>query len=273
MTNQTHKLAKDLGWTVDVDFPSWGNNSLYLTTIKGGYLQKNETPKQAYNRLAKTTSALLNKPDLEEEFFKILWSGWLIPSTPVMANLGTDLGLPISCFSGIVGDDMYEIGRKNTEVMLLSKYGGGTALDFSDIRPIGSPIKNGANGTSDGIVPFIKMFDSTILASRQGNTRRGAIATYLDVEHKEIEEFLRIRQPKGDVNRQCLNIHQGVKVSDNFMNRVINREPKAIELWKEIQKKRVETGEPYILYTDNCNKTNPDYWKNNNLTIKHSNLC
>jgi ribonucleoside-diphosphate reductase alpha chain len=273
MIYQTHKLAKDLGWTVDKDFPTWGNNSLYLTTIRGGYLQKSETPRQAYDRLAKTASTILNKPELEDKFFEILWNGWLIPSTPVMANLGNSKGFPISCFGGIIGDDMYEIGRKNAELMMLSKNGGGTAYDFSEIRAMGTPIRGGEGGTSDGIIPFMKMFDSTILASKQSNVRRGAVALYLDIEHPEVSEFLRIRQPKGDINRQCTNIHQAVKVSDEFMNRVNNRESKAIELWKEVQKTRVETGEPYIFYTDNVNRNLPDFWKKHGLKVKHSQLC
>jgi ribonucleoside-diphosphate reductase alpha chain len=155
--NEIHELGKRKGWKI-TDIPEWGNNGLYLTTIQGGYLLDDETPKEAYVRLSKKASELLKKPELEDKFFNLLWNGWLIPSTPVMANFGTDMALPISCFGGKVGDSLYDINVKNMEMAMLSKYGGGTAYDFSDIRPIGSKIKDGRGGTSDGIIPFIKQF-------------------------------------------------------------------------------------------------------------------
>lgn len=275
MTNkkeELHELAKRKGWKHN-DFPEWGNNSLYLTTISGGYLLENETPREAYIRLSKKASELLNKPELEEKFFNIFWNGWLIPATPVMANFGTDLALPISCFSGVVDDSLYDINRKNMEMAMLSKYGGGTAYDFSRIREIGSKIKNGAGGTSDGIIPFIKQFDSTIIASKQAKVRRGAVAIYLNAEHKEYLDFLEIREPKGDINRQCHNIHQSGIFTDEFMEKVIDKNGKEREIWLETLKKRVKTGEPYTMFIDNANKVTPEFWKNNNLTIKHSNLC
>lgn len=270
---ETHKLAKELNWKVGVDYPEWGNNRLYLTTIRGSYLRKGESPKEAYDRISKVASDRLNKPELKDRFFDILWKGWLIPSTPVMANLGTETGLPISCFSSYVGDTMYDIGRKVTEFMMVSKHGGGYAFDISGVRPIGAKIKNGEGGTSDGIIPFLKIFDSAVLASKQGNTRRGASAVYLDVNHAEIKEFLKIRQPKGEINRQCLNLHHGVTIDDEFMTKVENRDPKSVELWKEILKTRVEKGEPYIFFKDVANNSRPINWKQNELTIRQSNLC
>lgn len=271
---ETHRIAKELGWNVEEDYPVWGNNDLYLTTIKGGYLQKEETPKQAYQRLAKTASELLKDESLEKEFFNILWNGWLIPSTPVMVNMGTNKGLPISCFSGRLDDDMYEIGRKGLEMRMLSKHGGGTAYDFSKVRPIGSPIQNGDLGTSDGIIPFIKSYDSIILSSKQGKTRRGAVAIYLNTEHKEYSDFLKIREPKGDINRQCHNIHQGAVITDSFMNKVKNDSSSSErKKWLETLKTRVKTGEPYLFFIDNANKDLPINWKENNLKIWHSNLC
>ena len=162
---ETHKIAKDLGWNVGEDYPEWGNNDLYLTTIKGGYLQKGETPRMAYERLASTACYYLNNKNMFEDFFNMFWNGWLIPSTPVMSSFGTDKGLPISCFAGVVPDDMYDIGRKELEMRMLSKHGGGTSYDFSEVRPVGTPIKNGELGTSDGIIPFMKSYDSTIISS------------------------------------------------------------------------------------------------------------
>lgn len=271
---ETHRIANEEGWELDRDYPVWGNNDLYLTTIKGGYLQPEETPKEAYTRLSKTAAEILQDPSLERKFFEIFWNGWLIPSTPVMVNFGTQKGLPISCFSGKIDDDMYEIGRKELEMRMLSKYGGGTAYDFSSIRPLGAPIKNGILGTSDGIIPFMKSFDSTIISSKQGKTRRGAVALYLNTEHKEYEEFLKIREPKGDVNRQCHNVHQGAVITDSFMNKVASdKTSKERQLWLDTLKTRVKTGEPYIFFIDNANRNLPLNWKENNLKIWHSNLC
>lgn len=270
---KTHPIAEKIGWRVEKEFPSWGNNELYLTTIKGGYLLDQETPIEAYTRLAKTAAKILKEPSLEESFLKIFWNGWLIPSTPIMVNLGTDKGLPISCFSSRVGDSMYEIYRKNLEMAILSKHGGGTAYDFSLVRPVGSLIKQGRLGTSDGIIPFIKSYDSTIIASKQGRTRRGAVAIYLDVNHKEYPQFLEIREPKGDINRQCHNIHQGAVISDNFMEKVIASDGKERQLWLDTLKKRVKTGEPYIFFINNANRNCPENWYKNGLNIWHSNLC
>lgn len=269
----THEIANKIGWTVGEDFPEWGNNPLYLTTITGGYLQKDETPKDAYWRLANTSAKHLKKPEIAQKVFDILWKGWLIPATPVMCNMGTDRGLPISCFSGRVDDSMYDIYNKNLEMAMLSKYGGGTAYDFSMVRPLGSPIKGGANGTSDGIIPFIKSFDSTILASKQGKTRRGATAIYLDVNHPEYESFLRVREPKGDINRQCMNIHQGAVIDDAFIEEVRNKNGRARRIWLDTIKQRIKTGEPYLFFIDNANKNLNEGFVKNNLKIWHSNLC
>jgi ribonucleoside-diphosphate reductase alpha chain len=270
---ETHKIAIGLGWNAGEDYPTWGNNDLYLTTILGGYLQKKETPRDAYLRLASTASSYLKDDSLTEKFFDIFWNGWLVPATPVMSSFGTTKGLPISCFSGVVSDDMYEIGRKELEMRMLSKHGGGTAYSFSEVRAAGTPIQNGALGTSDGIVPFIKSFDSTIMSAKQGQLRRGAVAMYLDIEHKDYSNFLEIREPKGDINRQCHNIHQGAVITDRFMRAVKDGAGEERALWTETLKKRVKTGEPYVMFVDNANRALPKNWKENNLIIKHSNLC
>ena len=270
--NELHDLAKKQGWSID-DIPKWGNNSLYLTTMLGGYLQNKETPKEAYNRIASTAATYLNKPELFSKFFEILWNGWLIPSTPVMSNFGTNRGLPISCFGGYIGDSMYDIYRKNLEMAILSKHGGGTAYDFSEIRPKGALIKDGSNGTTDGIIPFMKSFDSTIIASKQGKMRRGAVALYLSANHPEFADFLKIREPKGDINRQCHNIHMGAKFSNDFMEEVVNKNGSKRELWLEHIKTRVKTGEPYTFFTDNANANLKSTFSTYNLKVRHSQLC
>jgi ribonucleoside-diphosphate reductase alpha chain len=270
--NELHDLAKKQRWSID-DIPEWGNNSLYLTTMLGGYLQNKETPREAYNRIASTAAKYLNKPELFSKFFEILWNGWLIPSTPVMSNFGTNRGLPISCFGGYIGDSMYDIYRKNLEMAILSKHGGGTAYDFSEVRPKGAPIKDGANGTTDGIIPFMKSFDSTIIASKQGKMRRGAVALYLSANHPEFSDFLKIREPKGDINRQCHNIHMGAKFTNEFMEEVVNKNGSKRELWLEHIKTRVKTGEPYTFFTDNANANLKSTFSTYNLKVRHSQLC
>jgi ribonucleotide reductase alpha subunit len=155
--------------------------------------------------------------------------------------------------------------------MRLGSQGGGVGIGVSRIRGRGKPIKD--NGVSEGVVPWLKIFDSTILATNQGSVRRGAASVNLSVHHPDIEEFLGIRRPKGDVNRQCLNIHQCVVVDDKFMNDVENKEPKSLKLWGEILKTRLETGEPYIMFEDNINKANPEAYKQNNLKVSMTNIC
>lgn len=260
-------------WKVGIDIPEWANNDLYLTTIKGGYLQEDESPKEMYDRLATTAANHHGKPEWKEKFFELFWNQWFIPSTPVAANLGTSRGLPISCFAGIVGDDMYEIGRKELEMRMLSKYGGGTAYSFNNIRPSGALIQGGKLGKAEGPIPFMKSYDSTIISSKQGKQRRGAVAIYLDAMHGDYLDFLKVREPKGDIDRQCHNIHQGAIFTDDFMKNVTNPKSKEYEIWVETQKKRIKTGEPYMFFEGNANRNLPKNWKENNLTVKHSNLC
>lgn len=269
----THELAKKRGWTVGIDFPEWGNNSLYLQTIMSGYLLSGETPKNAYERIAEKVKNYSKMENAFEKVFEILWNGWLIPSTPVMSNFGSPLALPISCFSGVVGDSMHSIYRKNLEMAMLSKNGGGTAYDFSNVRAIGSPIRDGLGGTSDGIRPFIKAFDSTIASAKQGKTRRGAVAIYLNAKHAEYKNWLQIRDYKVSSEIGCINIHQGSIWEDDMMYDVRKGVPSARELWIEARKARIKTGEPYDFFIDNANRNLPKNWKDNNLKIKHSNLC
>ena len=140
---------------------------------------------------------------MADTFFDYIWKGWLCLASPVLSNTGTERGLPISCFGIDVADSIYDIGKKNLEMMLLAKHGGGVGIGINQIRPAGSEIT--MNGTSDGIVPFCKVYDSSILATNQGAVRRGAASVNLNIEHADWEDWLEIREPKGDVNRQsCL---------------------------------------------------------------------
>jgi len=263
--------GEELGWEIDVDFPSWGNTEIYVKTISKGYLLSGEKPKDAYWRVATRVAQRLNKPQLATKFFDYIWKGWLNLATPVLSNTGTDRGLPISCFGIDVADSIYDIGSKNLELMLLAKHGGGVGIGVNQIRPAGAIITG--NGTSDGVVPFCKIYDSTILATNQGSVRRGAASVNLNIEHEDFEDWLEIREPKGDVNRQSLNLHQCAVVGDKFMRKLEQGEPDARRRWGKLLQKRKATGEPYIMYKGNINKSNPEMYKKNGLKVHMTNIC
>lgn len=263
--------AENLGWELDVDFPAWGNSPEYVKTISGGYLLAGEKPINAYARVSRAVADRLGKPELADKFFQYIWNGWLNLATPVLSNTGTDRGLPISCYGIDIADSVYDIGTKNLEMMLLAKHGGGVGVGFNRIRPAGSKISK--NGTSDGVIPFTKIFDSTILATSQGNVRRGAASSNLNIEHKDFEDWLEIREPKGDVNRQCLNLHQCAVVGDKFMRKLEDGDPDARRKWGKLLQKRKATGEPYIMFKGNVNKQNPEAYKKNSLKVYMTNIC
>ena len=258
-------------WIKGLDYPEWGDTEVYKKTIGGGYLLKGETPRMAYERVCEAVSRRLDKPELGEVFFNYIWKGWLCLASPVLSNTGTDRGLPISCFGIDVADSIHDIGTKNLEMMLLAKHGGGVGIGVNQIRPAGSKITG--NGTSDGVVPFCKIYDSTILATNQGSVRRGAASVNINIEHGDFEEWLEIREPKGDVNRQSLNIHQCAVVGDKFMRRLEAGDVDARKRWGKLLQKRKATGEPYILFKGNTNKVNPPAYKENGLKVHMTNIC
>lgn len=249
--------------------PEWMNSEGF----KSINLLPGETPRDLYRRLAKGAASYYKGKEsfYEEEFFKIMWKGWLCPASPVLSNMSTDRGLPISCNSIHVGDSVDSIFGKSHELAMLSKNGAGVGIYLGDIRGRGASIKG--NGKSEGVIPWSKVYDATTIAVSQGSTRRGASAVYLPVEHADIEEFINIRRPTGDVNRRCLNLHHGVCISDDWMNSLIAGDEHKRAIYAEILKARVETGEPYLLFTDNVNKASPDCYKKRGLTVSTSNIC
>ena len=258
-------------WKKGEDYPTWGDTDVYKKTITGGYLINGESPRDAYMRVAKTVARRLYKPELADKFFDYIWKGWLCLASPVLSNTGSDRGLPISCFGIDVADSIQDIGNKNLEMMLLAKHGGGVGIGVNMIRPAGSKITG--NGTSDGVVPFCKIYDSTILATNQGSVRRGAASTNINIEHNDFLEWLETREPKGDVNRQSLNLHQCAVVGDKFMRRLESGDPEARKKWSKLIQKRKATGEPYILFKGNTNKSNPEAYKKNSLKVHMTNIC
>jgi ribonucleoside-diphosphate reductase alpha chain len=261
----------ELGWEIGVHFPVWANTEIYVKTVSRGYLLKGETPKDAYWRVSTTVAKRLGKPEMASKFFDYMWKGWLNLATPVFSNTGTERGLPISCFGIDVADSIADIGGKNLEMMLLAKHGGGVGIGVNQIRPAGSKISQ--NGTSDGVVPFCKIYDSAVLATNQGSVRRGAASVNIDIEHGDFWDWLEIREPKGDVNRQCLNLHQCVVVSDTFMDKLEQGDKDARKRWTAVLRKRKATGEPYIMYKGNINRQNPDAYKKNGLKVYMTNIC
>ena len=258
-------------WKKGKDYPEWGDTEVYKKTIAGGYLLSGESPKDAYNRVCNTVATRLDKPEMAETFFQYIWNGWLCLASPVLSNTGTDRGLPISCFGIDVADSIIDIGQKNLEMMLLAKHGGGVGIGINQIRPAGANIKG--NGTSDGVVPFCKIYDSTILATNQGSVRRGAASVNINIEHPDFNDWVEIREPKGDVNRQSLNLHQCAVIGDKFMRRLESGDSEARSKWGKLLQKRKATGEPYILFKGNTNKNNPQAYKQNALKVHMTNIC
>jgi ribonucleoside-diphosphate reductase alpha chain len=212
---------------------------------------------------------------------------WFMPATPVLSNGGTNRGLPISCFLNEASDSLEGIvGLWNENVWLASK-GGGIGSYWGNLRSIGEKV--GQNGKTSGVVPFIRVMDSLTLAISQGSLRRGSAAVSLPVWHPEIEEFIEIRRPTGgDPNRKALNLHHGILISDAFMRAVeedaewMLTSPKdrahvrtisARGLWIRILTARIETGEPYLIFSDHVNNARPEHHKLAGLEVKTSNLC
>lgn len=248
--------------------PEWYTDES-LQTVSNGYLNESEAPVQMYSRLAKTAAKLLKKPELEVEFFDLFWKNWLCPASPVLSNLGTTRGLPISCYGNFISDSIDGIFNSNHEIAMLTKNGGGVGSDWNSIRPRGALIKG--NGKSEGVVPWLAVLDRIALSVGQGGVRRAGLQQTLDIEHGDFEEFLNIRRPIGDINRQCLNLHHCVNISDNFMEKVISGDPEARRKWKELLKTRVETGEPYIMFKDTANRNAPAVFQGKR--INNTQLC
>lgn len=257
-------------WIKGKHYPEW-MDEIAVSMISKGYLLPDEDVFDAYKRVSKFAARRLRRKDLQPFFYEAMVKNWLCLASPVLSNMGTERGMPISCFGIDVGDSIEGIADANSELMRLSSQGGGVGIGVSRIRGRGKAIKD--NGVSEGVVPWCKIYDSTILATNQGSVRRGAASVNLSINHPDIEEFLQIRRPKGDVNRQCLNLHQCVVIDDTFMDKLENKDPKSLKIWGEILKTRLETGEPYIMFEDNINNANPEAYKKNNLKVSMTNIC
>ena len=251
--------------------PQWMEEEGFKT-LQGGYMLPDETPRMMYQRVAKAAgSYYADSKKWENKFFEAMWKNWLCPASPVLSNMGTTRGLPISCNSIHVGDSVDSIFGKSHELAMLSKNGAGVGIYLGDVRGRGAAIKG--NGHSEGIIPWAKVYDTTTVSVSQGSTRRGASAVYLPIRHSDIDEFINMRRPTGDMNRRCLNIHHGVCIDDAWMREMLDGDQKKRHLWQEILKARVETGEPYLFFNDNVARQNPECYVKNNLSVKTSNIC
>ena len=253
------------------------------TTLEDRYLLQGESYQDMFARVA---TAYADDADHAQRVYDYISNLWFMPSTPVLSNGGADRGLPISCFLNAVGDSLEGIQGVWNENVALASNGGGIGTYWGGVRSIGEKVK-GAGQTS-GIIPFIRVMDSLTLAISQGSLRRGSAAVYLDIHHPEIEEFLEIRKPSGDFNRKSLNLHHGISISDAFMEAVragemfglrspkngeVVKEVDARSLWQKILEIRLQTGEPYLIFSDTVNRSMPQHQRDLGLKVRQSNLC
>jgi len=261
-----------------------------LDTLKDRYFWEEETHAQeAFARAAVFAATYKGTTDYEmaQRLYNYSSDCWFMFSTPILSNGGTTRGLPISCFLNYVPDSRDGLSSHYDENIWLASSGGGIGGYWGDIRSNGISTSSGSRST--GSIPFIHVVDSQMLAFNQGVTRRGSYAAYMDISHPEIEEFINMRKESGgDINRKCLNLHNGINITNDFLKAVrddldwrlidpkTNEAVKTInarELWWQIIYARAETGEPYMINIDNCNDALPQGQKDLGLEIKQSNLC
>ena len=253
------------------------------TTLEDRYLLAGESYQDMFARVA---TAYADDADHAQRIYDYISQLWFMPATPVLSNGGADRGLPISCFLNAVPDSLDGITGVWNENVALASNGGGIGTYWGGVRAIGEKVK-GAGQTS-GIIPFIRVMDSLTLAISQGSLRRGSAAVYLDIHHPEIEEFLEIRKPSGDFNRKSLNLHHGISITDEFMEAVRDGAPFALrspknndvakmvdarQLWQKVLEIRLQTGEPYLIFSDTVNRALPAHQRELGLKVRQSNLC
>jgi ribonucleoside-diphosphate reductase alpha chain len=253
------------------------------TTLEDRYLLPGESYQDMFARVA---TAYADDSEHAQRIYDYMSKLWFMPATPVLSNGGAERGLPISCFLNAVNDSLDGIVGAWNENVWLAANGGGIGTYWGGVRSIGEKVKG--QGQTSGIIPFIRVMDSLTLAISQGSLRRGSAAVYLDIHHPEIEEFLEIRKPSGDFNRKALNLHHGISITDEFMEAVREgapfglRSPKtkdvvktidARALWQKIIEIRLQTGEPYLIFSDTVNRAMPQHQRELGMQVRQSNLC
>jgi ribonucleoside-diphosphate reductase alpha chain len=234
--------------------------------FKERYMYQADSPKEQYERIARTLS--MHTPDPDKwftKFFDILWKGWLSPSTPVLANTGTSRGLPVSCAGTYISDSISDIYTAKHEVAMLTKYGFGTASYLGDIRPRGMKISVG--GEAEGVLPVIQGIQKDMEYVSQGNARRGSWAGYLPITHGDFDEVCTYLEQNPDGN----NI--GWNVSNEFIEALNNRQPEALSRYAKTLKTKMVTGKGYNWFIDKANDRAPQWYKDKGMKIKSSQLC
>lgn len=245
----------------------WWLNEESEQMLNRGYLLKGETVDGAIQRIAGAASRRLYRPELKKLFTELIENGWMSLSSPVWANMGTERGLPISCFNVHVPDQIEGITHKLGEVIMQTKLGGGTSGYFGELRGRGTAVTD--NGQSSGAVSFMKLFDGVMDTISQGGVRRGAFAAYLDIDHPDIGEFLQIK----DIGNPLQNLFYGVCVPDYWMHEMIDGDLDKRNVWAKVLESRQQKGLPYLFFTDNVNGNKPQVYKDKNMMIHASNLC
>lgn len=255
--------------------------------LKDFYLNDYEdSPQEGYARAAKAWSTYRGEmdEDLAQRLYDYVSNKWFMFASPVLSNApnghGKGKGMPISCFLTYVPDTLEGLIGHSSELRWLSVYGGGVGGHWSDVRTV--------SDVAPGPIPFLHTVDADMIAYRQGKTRKGSYAAYMDISHPDIVEFLNIRIPTGDVQRKALNLHNALNITDEFMQAVMSnsdfdlRDPKdgsvkdsinARKLWERIIETRFRTGEPYLNFIDTANRALPQNLKDLGLRINGSNLC
>lgn len=251
--------------------------------LRGYYLQEGESLQQGFARPALAFCA--GDPQLAQDIYDDVSRGWAMYSSPILSNAPAkgekSKAMPISCFLGSVPDTREGLVDHQQELAWLSMLGGGFGGHWSEVRAV--------SDKSVGIMPHLKIADSGVEGFRQGKTRKGSYAAYLDISHPDMSEFLSMRLPTGgDVNRKCFNIHHAVNLTDDFMGAVVAEAPwdlkcpssgevtetvDARDLWQSILEMRFRTGEPYLNFIDTANAALPQAQKDLGLKIRGSNLC
>jgi len=259
-------------------------DTLGLTRLKESYMMDGEESPQ--QRFAYVSNMFGSNPEHAQRLYEYSSKHWLSYSTPILSFGRSKRGLPISCFLNFIDDTAEGLVENLSETNWLSMLGGGVGIGFG-IRS--------ADDKSTGVMPHLKMYDASSLAYRQGKTRRGSYAAYLDISHPDILMFLEMRRPTGDQNMRCLNLHHGINIPDAFMEIIENsmkdtdfddswelKDPhsgevaevvSAKELWQRILEMRMQTGEPYLHFIDESNRRMPQWLKDKGLKIHQSNLC
>jgi ribonucleoside-diphosphate reductase alpha chain len=259
-------------------------DALGIQRLKESYMRDDETSPQ--ERFAYVSSKFSSNPEHAQRLYDYASKHWLSYSTPILSYGRNEKGMPISCFLNYIDDTAEGLVANLSETNWLSMLGGGVGIGFG-IRS--------SDDKSTGVMPHLKTYDSSSLAYRQGKTRRGSYAAYLDISHPDVMMFLEMRKPTGDQNVRCLNLHHGINISDRFMDLVercmqdsdaddgwnltdphsgeIRETVSAKALWQKILEMRMETGEPYIHYIDTSNRAMPEFQKELGLKIHQSNLC